>query len=455
MESQSKLAVGDVRYSRRDFLRFAGLAAGTLALAACQPVAPGQAGNGQAAAPAGEKVTLRFQNWFNADDMKSWQIGLDSFKQAHPEVEIKLEFADWGDTVQTVMAGATAGNLPDIIMASAEHVPPLASQGLMLDLNSFIEKDPEVKVDDFAEGVSHGFHLWGRWWGFAYDQSTFGIYYNKQLFDDAKVEYPPAEDGKQWTLEQFVEAAKKLTKPDGKQWGVLTDGGDYLASAFIYGAGGRLFDDDGRKCTINSPEAVEGAQFMVDLVHKHKVAPTSAELAGNSINYFDSGIAAMEINGQWELQNKNAKTNFDFDIGYLPLGKNKITVTGGSGFCISGKTKAPEQAWAFLKSYTSSETLAAMVGRPGRGIPARWSATPAYLEAGGKAKHPDVFINQLKYSFTDRATLGSFDFSNSWTRHYGAVYDAGQGDVAQALATIQDETNKALEEKWKSVTIKI
>ena len=458
MQSKQTLSPMRVRYSRRDFLRLTGAVAGTLTLVACAPVpaAPAsQPAAGAAAAPAGEVVTLRFQNWFNESDMQSWQIGLDKFKEEQPNVDLKLEFADWGDTITSVMAGAAAGNLPDIIMASDSHVPPLASELLLMDLDPFIEKDPDVNVDDFAKGVSLGFTVWNRWWGFPYDQSTYGIYYNKDIFDAAGIEVPPSEDGKQWSLEKFVEVAKALTKPDGEQWGILADGGDYLASAFIYSAGGRIYDDEGRTCLIDSAEAAEGAQFMVDLVHTHKVAPTAAELAGGGINYFTAGLAAMEFQGQWDLQSKNAEVEANFDIGFLPLGKNKTTVTGGSGFCGSAQTKYPEQAWAFLKSYTSSETLAEMVGRPGRGIPARWSATPAYLEAGGKASHPDVFIKQLEWGFTDRSTLASFDFESSWARHYGAIYETGEGDVAAALATIAEETNKALQEKWKNVKLTV
>ena len=339
-------------------------------------------------------------------------------------------------------------------MASGEHIPPLASAGLVMDLGTYIKKDSSVNVDDFSPGISKCFKIWDRWWGFPYDQSTWGIYYNKSLFDEAGVKYPPHEDGKQWSLEEFVDAAKALTKP-GEQWGVRTNGGDYLASCFIYSAGGRLYDDYGKNCLVGSPEAIEGASFMVDLVHKHKVAPPAAEHAGNTIDYFAAGIAAMDINGQWSLQSKKARTDFDFDIGFHPLSKLKKTVTGGSGFCISANTKYPDECWEFLKSYTSSETLADMVGRPGRGIPARKSAMPAYLEAGGKAKHPGVFIEQLAYSDTDRITLASFDFSNSWNRHYGAVYDTGEGSVAEALTTVQKETNVMLEKRLRQAKIKI
>lgn len=122
---------------------------------------------------------------------------------------------------------------------------------------------------------------------------------------------------------------------------------------------------------------------MVGLMYVHQVSPTVAELAGGgSIDYFTSDLVAMELQGQWDLQSKNAEVGFDFDFGFLPISEVQSTVTGGSGFCCSSGSEYPDTAWEFLASYTSTETLADMVGRPGRGIPARWSATPAYLGAG-------------------------------------------------------------------------
>ena len=210
--------------------------------------------------------------------MHTWQIGLDQFKTERPDVDMKLEYAGWGDTTSTILAGAAAGDLPDVFMASDEHVPPVASVGLVLDLNPYIDATPDINVDDFAAGVSRGFNFWGRWWGFPYDQSTWGIYYNKGMFDEAGIGYPPTEGQTQWSLDEFVEAAAALTKPDGEQWGTQINGGQYLNSAFIYSAGGRNYDDDGRECLISSPESASALQWMVDLVYKHKVAPTAAEI---------------------------------------------------------------------------------------------------------------------------------------------------------------------------------
>lgn len=453
-----------LKISRRSFLRTTAVAAGGMALAACRPVAPvAPAAPGAASkasepvtAPGKEKVTLRMQNWFNDGDLWAWQIGLDKVKVAYPDTDVKLEYNDYGTTAVKIVASAAAGDVPDVIMASTDHTPLLASSKLLMDLNPYIAQDSgTVKAEDFAPGISQGFKLWGRWWGFPYDHSTYGIYYNKDLFAKAGVSEPPGEGGKPWSLDDFVTAATKLTLPDGKQWGVTFPWNEnYLASNFIYTYGGRIFDDQLRKCVINSDEAAKGVQWLVDLLVKHKVAPPVAEQKGSTVDYFASGIAAMQFNGQWDLLNKNKTSSFPFEIGYLPIGPTKRSVTGGSGFCVSASTKHPQQGWEFVKTYTSKDVLEVMVGRTGRGIPARTSAMPAYLSAGGRAAHPNVFIEQLGWSFNDRLSLAMFEFNDAYSREMEAVF-SGQGDARAALDKVAQATNVAVEEKWKNITLDI
>lgn len=450
---------GTQRLSRRHFLRNSTLAVGGTLLVSCTAaVEPSPTESEGASAPSTAQTTLRLQNWFSEGDLGAWQIGLDMVEETHPEIDLQLEFNPYEETAVRIMAEAAAGNLPDLIMASNEHTPVLSCSQLLMDLNPFIERDPEVDPDDFAAGVSQGFNMWGRWWGFPYDHSTWGIYYNVAMFDEAGIDYPPSEGGEPWTIDEFVETAQALTKPDGEQWGVwYPDGGpaQYLDSCFIYSAGGRNFDDELQNCIINSPESAQGIQFLVDLVHTHGVAPSRSELAGAEIDYFASGLAAMHINGQWDLLGKNQTSDFDFDIAYLPIIDMKRGVTGGSGFCISDRTENPDAAWDWLSSFTSTEALSEMVGRTGRGIPARWSATPAYLEAGGQAEYPSVFIEQLEWSFNDRSVVAYYEFLDSYNRHLEPIFATGEGSIEEALAVIEEETNAAMTEKWASCTLDI
>lgn len=432
------------RLSRREILRNTALLTGSAALSGL-----GLGANAQ------EAVRLRVQNWFSDSDMADWQIGLDIVKDRFPHLDFALEFVPYDETVTRTLVGASSGDLPDIIMCSTDHTPTLITSGLLMDVSENIAADGDVEPDDFAPGVAEGFNMFGKWWGFPYDVSTWAVYYNKDMFDAAGVAHPPAFGGTPWTWEQFVDAATKLTKPNGEQWGVtwgtpLTN--QYLTSNFIFSAGGRNFSDDLRRCIIGSPEAAAGVQFMIDLIHKHKVAPTPAEVAGGEINYFESGLSAMRLDGQWALGQTSRNVDFNFDVTYLPLGPTKQLVTGGSGFAISASTQHPEAAWQFLRTFTSNAVLSQMIGATGRGIPARLSAKQSYIDAAA-TPNAAIFPEQLTYAINDRSVLGFPEFEDAYNRSLEPIYNAGDGDVLTALQAVQETANGVLAERWANVTI--
>jgi multiple sugar transport system substrate-binding protein len=278
------------------------------------------------------------------------------------------------------------------------------------------------------------------------------------MFDEVGVSYPPSS-GTPWTWDEFVEAAMALTKPDGEQWGVWMAGDfawdQYRNSNFIYSAGGRNFDDDGRECIINSPESEAGIQFLVDLIHTHRVSPTPAETAGGDVDYFSSGLAAMKVDGQFALGQTGQTADFPFDIGYLPLGPVERVVTGGSGFTISASTEQAEASWRWLRAFTSAEVLAAMVGSTGRGIPARLSAAQSYVESAEQVEHAAVFVDQLDYAFNDRSVIGFTEFNAHYNRFMEPIFNSGEGSIREALGEIQELTNAVLDEQWEDVEIEI
>jgi ABC-type glycerol-3-phosphate transport system substrate-binding protein len=193
---------------------------------------------------------------------------------------------------------------------------------------------------------------------------------------------------------------------------------------------------------------------MIDLIHKHKVAPTPAEVAGGGVNYFESGLAAMRLDGQWALGQTSRNVDFPFDISYLPVGKQQILATGGSGFAISATTKHPEAAWQFLKTFTSSDTLAKMIGGTGRGIPARLSATQSYIDSA-VTPNAAIFPEQLALAINDRIVLGFPVFLDAYQRALEPIFNSGEGDVLAALKSVEATMNAELEQRWANVAIDV
>jgi ABC-type glycerol-3-phosphate transport system substrate-binding protein len=59
------------------------------------------------------------------------------------------------------------------------------------------------------------------------------------------------------------------------------------------------------------------------------------------------------LDGQWALGQTTRSVDFPFDISYLPLKTEKRVVTGGSGFAMSATTAHPDEAWQWLRAFTS------------------------------------------------------------------------------------------------------
>jgi multiple sugar transport system substrate-binding protein len=152
----------------------------------------------------------------------------------------------------------------------------------------------------------------GRVYGFPANAAVDGIWFNKTFFDQARIPYPTGP----WTWDQFVAIAQKLVRRDktGKiiRYGMLLDW-TVTWPQFILQWGGHLYSPDGTRCTIDSPEAIAGIQFMQDMIYKYKIAPEPADEAAMSagggwgsmgtevISLFDGGRSAMALGGRYWL----------------------------------------------------------------------------------------------------------------------------------------------------------
>src|SRR5699024_6928564 len=100
-------------------------------------------------------------------------------------------------------------------------------------------------------------HLDGATYGVPDRSGAMVMYYNKDLFDDAGIEYPTAE----WDWDTFLEAAKALTDPSKNQFGYGGVGWWPQWFSLVAQNGGHVLDPETGAPNVNSPEAVEALQF--------------------------------------------------------------------------------------------------------------------------------------------------------------------------------------------------
>lgn len=343
----------------------------------------------------------------NAEQLKGYQAMMEEFSE-DTGLDASVIGVDNGNMYAKMQSLIAANQTPELNSWGTEFVP-WASRGAMTPLDEYIEKD-DFDTSIFAENMYDALYYDGKQWQFPYSTGVCVLFYNVELFEQAGVE-PPTHDwyDETWTTDAFIETAQKLTldsegrnasDPDFDaahivQYGV---GGMQSGAFWPWYFGGDFTDPEVTEYTGDSPEAIEGMQFVQDLIHKYHVMPSSeqTEALAAGGNIFTTGRVAMTIDGAWSCTTMN-EADFQWDIAATPIGSQHSIVLFVDGFGIGGKSQNPDGGWEFLKwLYTDEEHYLNFldVATDYMSIPA---VTSAVDDVKGilAEKFPDVDINVL------------------------------------------------------------
>ncbi len=314
-----------------------------------------------------QQAELLFTYWGSPQEKTAIESMVSSFNEQHPDINVRAQYIPNTTYVEKISAMLASGNPPDVAYLSEGQAFPWASEGTLLDLSSYFKEDAEASnrlpatYYNYGDGKTLGTNTAGE---------TMILYYNKALFEDAGVDLPPSEAADAWTWDEFVEAAKKLTKdrngndatsPDFDPKAIQTYGisfpqwwGGYLP--FVYSNGGDLANEAGTELLLNQPAAVEVLQKMQDLIYVHHVAPTPAQSQTfpSADVMMQTGKVAMTIDGQWKVLDFS-QLGMDWGMGVLPKFKKPVTVMLGAPTVIFAATKYPDAAFEFYKFHNNPE----------------------------------------------------------------------------------------------------
>ena len=401
------------------------------------------------ASPASEAasvdgVVLRYTDWHGEHGDDTTNAALASFMEANPGVVVDRSYIPNEQYMEKMNALLAAGNLPDAALFADPSTIEWGLAGRLLDLSDLFtgvhEKMPHISY------ITPD----GKLLAVAGAVEIQIIYYNRDIFDDAGLPYPPASAGEAWSWDEFLQVAKQLT--------IDVNGNNALSSDFdpnnidrygfsmplwfmpvmtyMYSNEGSLFSLDFSEVTVGDDAALEAVDRLADLMHVHHVMPKF----GGSVAYGTdtgllSGKVAMAMDGQWALENLNIlrrEEGLRFGIGVLASMRVPVTSAIGGPIVAFSTTEHPVEA----------KKLVQFIMDPAQ--------TPSYIQGG--LWQP----NEKRYYHEPELISWWIDNDNHPPEYRSAVLDYTLTSVPRVLPIYRiagfnpfwDILNPALEQVW-------
>jgi arabinogalactan oligomer/maltooligosaccharide transport system substrate-binding protein len=238
---------------------------------------------------------ITFWNTMRDFELAEVQKLIDAWTAAHPGITVTHTAQPFDSARADYQNAAPAGSAPDILRADIGWTIGFADQGFLLELGSLI---PDA--DDFLDVPLATAQWKGGLYGLPHVTDALGLQCNRDLLAEAGLDAPPA------TWQELVDAGTPLTDLDAQRYGFYMRGDSYWAQPFTWAWGGKLYEvaDDGTVTVlVNSPESVEGWNFLRDNV-LGSVAPASWSFPddyGNMTTGFKAGTIMCVMNGPWQV----------------------------------------------------------------------------------------------------------------------------------------------------------
>jgi multiple sugar transport system substrate-binding protein len=324
---------------------------------------------------AGQTVTL--QVWGGVPAEYGPQASVEEFNKLFKDKGIQAEYTRFvNDTNGNIRLDTTllSGDSIDLYMSYSTNTLVKRIEGNMaLDLTDRIKGDTSFDAKGFGDTLND-YAYNDRYYSLPTKVNLEGIMVNKNMFDAAGIPIP-----KQWTISEFREIAKKLTKGSGenKIYGAFLNPLPTIlypvqtSAEYIYG-GDWMYGQGGKTSNFDSPAIKNIVQNMYNMMNVDKSAPSYVDMVTQKLTLegmFLGEKSAMAY-GSWSIRSVKDAKNYphDFVTAFVPYpvpdNQTPRYSPGVSGdmLCINPKSKNIDAAWEYMKWYATKGMIPMATG---------------------------------------------------------------------------------------------
>ena len=320
------------------------------------PVEDAPSGESAAVESDGSDIELSMWTYFSPEGDGQYIPGfVEQFEGLHPGIKINSQFVPRDDLLRQYTMGAVSGDLPDISMVDNPDHASFSAMGVFEDITDYIDAWGEQGF--FFEGPMMSAMYEGRVYGLPNNSNCLALFYNVDMLEEAGVDVPTTWDE--------LEAACAVLS-DGDVYGlaisaVKNEEGTFQFMPWFISADGSIDD-------LGGPGPVRAVNFLNNLMDQGYMSRDVINWTqGDANQQFINGLAAMQVNGPWNVPNiLNDAPDLNWAVALVPRDVKYASVLGGENFAIGANPTDLDAAVAFLTWFMSKEVNAEWCASTGK-----------------------------------------------------------------------------------------
>ena len=329
-----------------------------------------------------DKTIITYAGMYVDDQIKNQAVRFNK-EQDEYQVVVK-DYSSSEDALKDMNADLLAGDIPDIIDLANLNVDKYIAKGMLADLYTFMENDPDIHKEDFQDNILKIMETDGKLYRIS---PTFGI---NALVARTK----DVEGMTNFTIDDMISLEQKYGK-DVKAFNLISNTG--VLANICSGNYNSFIDWNTGKCNFDSDEFIKVLEYANTYPKEEDIdwdnyvsLPTM--IREKKCVFADVYNLSME---EVELYCEMFQEDVSF-IGYPSDTTAGPAVNLNSNIGIYAKTANPEGAWAFLKTFLTEEYICGKGRYYYSGFPLRKDAFEAEVKKySTKTAYTDKFGNEI------------------------------------------------------------
>lgn len=329
---------------------------------------------------AADDITLWYY-WETEGHQKALDEMIATYNESQDAYNLTAKYVPFADFKKQLSIGASASELPDLVILDSPDHASYASMGIFADLTG------KFDVSTYYEGPVASATLDDTLYGVPFGCNCLALYYNEDMFEAAGITEVPT------TWDELKEAAEKLTSDNvtGLAFcSVQNEEGTFNFVPWLWSTGATSYE-------INSENGIRALSFVKDLIDSGVMSKECINWTqGDVMNQFISGNVAMMINGPWQIPTMREEApELNYNVALIPMDAEYASVIGGENYAVvSGGNE--DGALDFLTYATQEEQVIFMMTQMGY-ISADKEIAAAQFTDEGDAIYKK-FVEQMEYA---------------------------------------------------------